>query len=229
MTNDGGKSPKTEYSDAEDNSSHIIFSSDDQRLKILGEIFGNKTSRGIITNLIEEEFTAMQISDKLSIKLNLVLYHLNKMMELEIISVIKITKNSRGHQIKHYRAKQAVMIFSKNAKDRANKSKTLSNAIKRVTKFSTIGIAGVITWFVTNTTTQGYTIVEHADSALKYPRPTLPPHMGPIEPQSLSLFEIFMPIVAGITVVIALLSIDRRVVSRINLHRKQKNNKKFLK
>lgn len=32
---------------------HIVFSSDDQRLKILGEIFGNNTSRSIITILIE--------------------------------------------------------------------------------------------------------------------------------------------------------------------------------
>lgn len=229
MANEGSKPHKAEYSDAENNNSHIIFSSDDQRLKILGQIFGNKTSRDIVAHLIEEELTAMQISDKLDIKLNLVLYHLNKMMELQIISVTKTTKNSRGHQVKHYRAKQAVMIFSKNAKDRANKSKTLSDSVKRVIKFSAIGIAGAVTWFVTHTATQWYTIVEYADSALKYPRPTLRPYMAPIDPQSLSLPEIFMPMIAGITVVVSLLLIDRRIISRINLHRKQNSNKKFLK
>ncbi len=41
------------------NYNHVIFSSDDQRLKILGEIFGNNTSRNIITALIETEMTAM--------------------------------------------------------------------------------------------------------------------------------------------------------------------------
>ena len=219
MSNDDNKSHKTEYSDVEDSNHHVIFSSDDQRLKILGQIFGNKTSRDIVANLIEEEMTAMQISDKLGIKLNLVLYHLNKMMELQIISVTRTTKNSRGHQVKHYWAKQAVMIFSKKTKERADKSKTLSDAIKRVTKFSAIGMAGVVTWFVTSISAQGPKILESADTALKYPRPTLPPYMIPIEPQSLSLPEIFMPIVAGAAVAVSLLLIDR-VFSRINLHRK---------
>lgn len=218
MTSDG-KSHKTKYSD-EENSSHVIFSSDDQRLELLGQIFGNKTSRDIITNLIEEEMTAMQISDKLGIKLNLVLYHLKKMMELQIISVARTTKNSRGHKVKHYRAKQAVMIFSKKTKERADKSKTLSNAIKRVTKFSAIGMAGVVMWIVSSISLQGHRALDSAETALKYPRPTLPPYMMPIEPQSVSLPEIFLPVVAGAVVVVSLLLIDRIIERRMNLYRK---------
>ena len=181
-------------------------------------MFGNKTSRDIITNLIEDDMTAMQISDKLGLKLNLVLYHLNKMLQLQIISVSKRTKNSRGHQVKHYRAKKAVMIFSKNVRDRANKSKMLSDAIKRVTKFSAIGMTGVLTWLVTSITTQGIMITDSVDTALKYPRPTLPPYMMPIEPQSSSLPEIFIPIAAGAAVVISLLAIDRMIIQRTRLH-----------
>jgi len=124
---------------------HVILASDDQRLKMLGEIFGNNTSRSIMSLLIENQMTATQISDRLGIKLNLVMYHLDKMMDLEIISITERTKNSRGHQVKHYRAKQAVMIFSKNAKNRAEKSKMLSDTIKRITKFSALCIAGVST------------------------------------------------------------------------------------
>ena len=200
--------------------SHIVFSSDDQRLELLGQIFGNKTSRNIITLLIENEMTAMQISDNLGLKLNLVLYHLEKMLSLQIISITKRTKNTRGHQVKHYRAKQAVMIFSKNAKGRAQKSKMLSNVIKRITRFSAIGIAGVFTWIVTNISIQGDRITNSIDTALKYPRPTLPPYMTPIETQS---GEGVIPIVFGVVVVVSLLVMDRMIFSRISLHHKPEN------
>lgn len=195
------------------NRSHIIFSSDDRRLKVLGEIFGNNASRNIITVLIENEMTAMQISDKLGLKLNLVLYHLEKMMSLQIISVTKRTKNSRGHQVKHYGAKQAVMIFSKNAKGRAEKSKMLSNIVKRITRLSAIGIAGVSTWLVTNIGIRGDRIASSTDDALKYPRPTLPPYMTSIEPHS---GDGVIPIVFGVAVVASLLIIDKIILPRIH-------------
>ena len=203
---------------SEQDCNHIVFSSEDQRLKILGEIFGNSTSRGIVTALIEDELTAMQISDKLGLNLNLVMYHLDKMMLLQIILVTKRTKNSRGHQVKHYRAKQAVMIFSKKAKDRAEKSKMFSDMVKRITRFSVIGIAGISTWFVTNISIQGDRITNSLDSALKYPRPTLSPYMTPIEPQS--GVDTFIPIILGVTMVVSLLTVDKIILPRIWLHRK---------
>ena len=196
----------------------IIFSSDDQRLELLGQIFGNKTSRNILTGLIENEMTAMQISDRLGIKINLVMYHLGKMLSLQIISIAQRTKNSRGHQVKHYRAKQAVMIFSKNAKGRAQKSKMLSDVIKRITRFSAIGIAGVFTWMVTNISIHGDRITNSIDDTLKYPRPTLPPYMTPIEPQS---GDAIIPVLLGCVVVVSLLIIDR-IVPRIHLRNKLK-------
>jgi hypothetical protein len=218
MANHDGKSQDmTDDLNKDDN--HIIFSSDDNdRLKILGEIFGNDTSRSIITLLIEYEMTAMQISDKLDVKINLVMYHLSKMISLEIISVTKKTKNSRGHQVKHYKAKQSVLIFSKNVKDRAEKSKTLSNVIKRITRFSAIGVAGMITWFITNISIQGDKITSSMDTALKYPRPTLPPYMTPIEPQS--GVDGIIPIILGVVVVVSLLIVVRIIIPRIRLHQK---------
>ena len=166
--------------------------------------------------------TAMQVSDKLGLQINLVLYHLNKMLELQIISVTKTTKNSRGHEQKHYRAKQAVMIFSKDAKCRAEKSKMLSDVIKRVTRFSAIGMAGVLTWFVTSINTYGNTILE---SALKYPRPTLPPYMMPIEPQSFPLLSsesFVMPIILGAMVAGSLLAVERIIFCKIRLSKTRK-------
>ena len=197
---------------------HIILSSDENRLKLLGEIFANKTSRQIITCLIDKEMTATQISENMNLKMNLVLYHLNKMTELGIISISSMTKNSRGHNIKHYTAKKAVLIFSKKAKVKAAKSKMLHDALRRVTKFSAIGMTGVLTWLVTSATMQGNKIVDSAfDAGLKYPRPTLPPYMMPIEAQSGSLPEFVMPIMFAAVVALSILIIDRIVISKIRL------------
>ena len=190
---------------------HIVFAVDDNRLEKLGQIFGSKTSRKIIGNLIEKEMTALQISKELGLGLNLVLYHLNKMLKLQIISVAKTTKNSRGHKVKHYRAKKAVMIFSKNTKNKAEKSKMFSDIIKRVTRFSAIGMAGAFTWFVTRIAAQSIEF----DTALKYPRPTLPQYMMPMEPQSASMSEFFIPIVLGGIVIVSLLAIDKMIIQRV--------------
>ena len=178
------------------NNDPIILSYDDDRLKILGELFGNITSRKILILLIDNEMTTEQISNRLGLKINLVLYHLEKMLNLEILSITKTTKNSRGHQVKHYRAKQAVLVFSKDAKPRAEKSKTLSNAIRKVTKLSSIGFTGALTWLVTNIGIQANNAVNFIDAAAKYPRPTLPPYMTPIHPQS--GVDVIVPIVMGL-------------------------------
>ena len=198
----------------ENDSNHMVLSSDDQRLKILGEIFGNDTSRKIVTALIEDELTASQISEMFGLKLNLVKYHLDKMLSLEIISIKKTTKNTRGHQVKHYRAKQAVMIFSNEIKNKAEKSKMFSDIIKRITKFSAIGIAGMFTWITTNVASQGNKITSSIDTALKYPRPTLPNYMNPIEPQSASS-DIVIPIIITSIVVASLLIANKFVIIRV--------------
>ena len=212
MNEDKSDTKNASHPDANE-SNHMIFASDDQRLKTLGEIFGNETSRKIITALIEDEMTSSQISEMLGLKLNLVKYHLDKMLSLEMVSIKKTTKNTRGHQVKHYRAKQAVMIFSKKSKNKAEKSKMLSDMVKRITKITSIGIVGICTWFSTNVALQGDRITSSIDEALKYPRPTLPPYMAPIEPQSASS-EMVFPIIITSIVIASLLTIDRIVTAR---------------
>ena len=86
----------------------------------------------------------------------------------------------------------------------------------------------MVSWFVTSISTQGSRILNTADIALKYPRPTLPPYMMPIEPQSLSLPDILIPVIAGAAAVVSLLLIDRMAVRRMNLHRKKTATKNSL-
>lgn len=173
--------------DHSNNDNIQVFSTTDDRLKIIGEIFGNKTSRTILALLLAKDMTIMQISQESKVSANLVMYHLKKMLQSDIIMVTKHSKSSRGHPLRFYRAKPAIVIVSKDTASRVDKSKSFLNALEKIVRFSAIGIVGAISWILTNS--------HHAlESAFKYPRPTLPPYMSPVEPQVSN--ELLFPLIA---------------------------------
>jgi hypothetical protein len=168
-----------------------VFPTNDGRLKILGEIFSNESSRKILTILLEKELSIMNISKETGISPNLIIHHLKKMISSEIVVITRETKNSRGHPLRFYRAKSAIVIVSKDAVNRAITSKSLRNTLGRITRFSAVGLAGIFTWLITNSQSA-------LDSAFKYPRPTLPAYMAPTEPQMGGDFFYSIIVVAGV-------------------------------
>ncbi len=176
-----------------------VFPSTDERLKHLGEILSNESSQNILSLLLEKELTIMEIAKTSGISANLVIHHLKKMVDSGIVKVVHESKNSRGHPLRFYRAKSAIVILTKEAAARADKSKSLRSVLGRITRFGVIGIAGTFTWIVTSS---NYAL----ESAFKYPRPTLPPYMTPIEPQTSSEFLIPVMITAGIVIAGVLLN-----------------------
>ena len=173
-----------------------IFPTDDNRLKLLGEIFSNESSRKVLTLLLEKELTVMDISKDSGLSPNLIIHHLKKMINTEIVTITKESRNSRGRPLRFYRAKSAIVILSKDAANRANTSKSLKKTLGKITRFVSIGLAGVFTWIL------AYSPQDPLESAAKYPRPTLPSYMTPIEPQVQS-GEFVFAIVITASVVIA--------------------------
>jgi vacuolar-type H+-ATPase subunit F/Vma7 len=155
-----------------------VFSTDDSRLKLLGEVFSNESSRKILSLLLEKESTIMEISKECEISVNLTIHHLKKMVDSGIVVITKETTNSRGRPLRFYRAKPAIVILPPEAAARASKSKSLQKTLGKIIRFGSIGLVGMFTWVFTSST---HSLLE---TALKYPRPTLPPYMTPIEPQS---------------------------------------------
>lgn len=193
-----------EKSGLENNSENSIqiFPTNDYRLKFLGEIFSNESSRKILTLLLDSELTVMEISKKSGFSANLIIHHLKKMMESEIVTITKELKTSRGRPLKFYRAKSAFVIVSKGVAKRATKSKSLRKTLEKITRFSVIGIIGSLTWIVSNS--------QHVlETASKYPRPTLPPYMTPIEPQHGA--EFFSSLVVTTLVIVACLGINHYI------------------
>ena len=78
-----------------------VFSTDDQKIKQVGEMLTNNSSRKILQQLFKEELSATEIAQKSDISLQLVKYHINKMMDLDMVKIARVEKNSKksGHEL----------------------------------------------------------------------------------------------------------------------------------
>jgi hypothetical protein len=165
-----------------------ILSTDDAKMQKLGEIMSNESSRIILKLLFEDNMTANQISQKTEMLLSLVIYHLNKMTEIGIVKIVKIEKNRKEHDMKYYgTSKFAVIILPSKSIDKAKKSKSLYNSLKKISGFVAIGMAAVISWLVTYIVTQ---------SSIN------PPLLSPIKTPEIDSYAMLMSI---ITIIVGLI------------------------
>lgn len=129
-----------------------VFSSEDDKLKFLGELLSNESSRQILLLLTNREMPANELSEKTNLRLSLVIHHLNKMQQVGIVKIVKTEKNTKNHDVKYYSAKSGIMIFPKEISEKITKSKSLSISLTKIMRFSVIGIAGLVSWLITKPT-----------------------------------------------------------------------------
>lgn len=121
-----------------------IFSTEDEKIKKLGEFLANDSSRKILQLLFSDELTANQIAQKSDISLQLVKYHINKMQELGIVKVSRVEKNSKNQDMNYYApTKFAVVILPSKVSEKAKESKSLLRSFSTLYKFAGVGIAAV--------------------------------------------------------------------------------------
>lgn len=125
-----------------------ILSTDDQRIKAVGELLSSDSSRTILKLLFNDQMTANQIAQKTEISLPLVIYHLKKMQEAGIVKVAQTVKNTKSHDMKYYTVdKFAIVILPSGLTEKAKSSKSLLNSFNRIYRFATIGGAAIAAWF----------------------------------------------------------------------------------
>lgn len=125
-----------------------ILSTEDQKIKSIGEILSSDSSRHILKMLFNNSMTANQISQKTGISLPLVIYHLKKMQESNVVKVTNVGKNTKSHDMKFYTAdKLAIVILPEQMSDHAKKSKSLFNSFSRIHRLATLGAASIVAWF----------------------------------------------------------------------------------
>lgn len=131
-----------------------ILSIDDDKLKLFGDLFSSKSSRKILNILYNNEMAASEIAIKTEMSLELVRHHLQKMQKIGLVKISKIKKNSREQDMKYYvSSKFVIMILPPALSEKAKKSKTLFNSLKKIYQFAAIGVSAIFSWFVIETAT----------------------------------------------------------------------------
>ena len=125
-----------------------ILSTEDEKIKAVGEILSSDSSRKILKLLFNQSLTANQISQKIGVSLPLVIYHLKKMQESDVIKITNIGKNTKSHDMKFYTVdKFAIVILPSEMSKSAKTSKSLFNSFSRIHRLATLGAVSVAAWF----------------------------------------------------------------------------------
>ena len=125
-----------------------ILSTEDEKLKTIGEILSSDSSRKILKLLFNQSLTANQLAQKTELSLPLVIHHLKKMQSAQVVKITNIGKNTKSHDMKYYTVdKFAIVILPSEMSQSARKSKSLFNSFTRLHRLATLGGAAIASWF----------------------------------------------------------------------------------
>ena len=143
-----------------------ILSTEDQKIKAVGEILSSDSSRMILKILFNDSLTANQISQKTDISLPLVIYHLKKMQESGVVKIISVGKNTKSHDMKYYTIdKLAIVILPSSMSEPAKKSKSLFNSFTRIHRLATLGGVSIAAWFSSQIIQRGSQVTESSHTS----------------------------------------------------------------
>ncbi len=130
-------------SDKDESEDIEIISTHDEKVKTVGEILSNDSSREIL-NLLNSgnEMTINEIAQKTGLSLSLVTHHIKKMQSVEVVKISKVGRSVKGHKMNYYSAtNQSFLIVP--SKEPIN---TVTSSLKKFSKFFAIGMAGIVSW-----------------------------------------------------------------------------------
>lgn len=213
-----------------------ILSTEDERIKTVGELLSSDSSRAILKLLFNDQMTANQIAQKTEISLPLVIYHLKKMQDAGIVKIAQTGKNTKSHDMKYYTVdKFAIVILPSGATEKAKSSKSLFNSFNRIYRFATIGGAAIAAWFSsqflqiqqtsvpTEDASQTSMMIESAEEAtqrsLQAPTPHVPEEAVPFMTQTQPVagepaVDMYISIIVTLGVVVIGLVIERILRAR---------------
>lgn len=143
-----------------------ILSTEDEKLKAVGEILSSDSSRKILKLLFNQSLTANQIAQKTELSLPLVIHHLKKMQSAQVVKITNVGKNTKAHDMKYYTIdKFAIVILPSAMSNPAKKSKSLFNSFTRLHRLATLGGAAVAAWFSSQFLQRNDTITQSMEMA----------------------------------------------------------------
>ncbi|AFS82596.1 ArsR/SmtB family transcription factor [Candidatus Nitrosopumilus sediminis] len=137
-----------------------IISTEDDKIKLIGEIFSNDSSRKILKLVSNgNEMTANEIAQENNMSLTLTIHHLKRMQAAGMIKVSKTGISAKGQEMKYYvSTNQSFLITSEKS------TSSLVNSLKKFSKFAAIGMAGIVSWLTVKPNNQLMPVLEQSES-----------------------------------------------------------------
>jgi DNA-binding transcriptional ArsR family regulator len=88
-----------------------ILSTEDERIRTIGEVLTNDTEREILCKVCEGSNTALDISESLRLDLSLVARHLKKLVTIGLVKVAEVSASQKGRPVKIYAPSKMVLII----------------------------------------------------------------------------------------------------------------------
>jgi len=124
-----------------------IITSNEEKLKALGELLSNRSSRDIIKLLIGKEMYANEIANRLDLRPNLVVHHLKKLEELGLLEIKNKTIVKKGKEHRYFRMVPNLFIAPNESKEEIEKKGILKKFFKDGIRFFIIFLAASLVYF----------------------------------------------------------------------------------
>lgn len=130
----------------DDNFKVNVVGADDQKLRLLGELLRNETSRKIIRYLMEHETYLNELAKKLDLQPNLVIHHLNKLKDAKLVTITKKKIIRKGVERNYYNMNPYFFVAPNKTMDEIKEKGILKRIFKEGVKFASIGIIAFLTF-----------------------------------------------------------------------------------
>ena len=119
-----------------------VISTDDKRIKIIGEELGNDTGRAIFTTISKGISSPNELSKILGVSLPLVNWHINRLVQVGLVHVQDLKMSAKNRPVKYYGPAKTVLVIvppegSDEARSRFNVllSKLSRNVVSSIVSF----------------------------------------------------------------------------------------------
>ena len=123
----------------------VVSSDDDQKIKTVGEVLANESSRMIMKLLAgKTEMTINEISQEIELSIPLVSHHIKKMQDAGMVKVSRVGTSVKGHKMNYYCATNQSILITPPEK----KIHSIFASLKKISRFAAIGMAGLVSWAI---------------------------------------------------------------------------------
>ncbi|MDE1764615.1 MAG: helix-turn-helix transcriptional regulator, partial [Thaumarchaeota archaeon] len=88
-----------------------VISTDDERIKIIGEELANDTGRAIFGKISQGVTSSNELAKTLEISLPLVNWHINRLLSVGLIKVDKVEMSQKNKQMKYYGPVKTALVM----------------------------------------------------------------------------------------------------------------------